>query len=92
MRVNLEANEKLPCDQSEREANHDANYPCRKIGAEDIYRWRMGIRPATCQQQIARQENGIESRVVHYCLRLDWDGGDGFARSPTLKARAAALV
>ena len=53
MRVNLEANEKLPRDQSERETNHDADYPCWKIGAENINRWRMGIRSATCQQQIA---------------------------------------
>jgi len=92
MRVNLEANEKLPCNQSESEADHDANYPCGKVGAENINRWRMGIRPATRQQQIARQQNGIESQGVHYYLRLDWGDGDGFARSPTLKARAAVLV
>jgi len=55
MGVNLKANEKLPCDQSESETDHDANYPCWKVGAENINRWRMSVRSATCQQQIARQ-------------------------------------
>jgi hypothetical protein len=92
MCVNLEANEKLPCDQSESQTDHDADYPCWKIGAKNIYRGRVGIRSATRQQQIARQENGIESQVVHYWWWLDCGDGDGFARSPTLKARAAAPV
>ena len=92
MRVNREADEKLPRDQSERETDHDANYPRRKIGADNINCWRMGIRPATGQQQIAQQENGIDSQRVHCCQWVDCGEGDGFARSPTLKASAAALV
>jgi hypothetical protein len=55
IRVNLKANKKLSRDQSESETDHDANYPCGKVGAENINRWRMGIRSATCQQQIAGQ-------------------------------------
>jgi hypothetical protein len=54
MGVNFEANEKLPCDQSESETNYNANYPRRKIGAENINGRRVGIRSATGQQQVAQ--------------------------------------
>jgi hypothetical protein len=41
VRVELEANQKLASDDGENETKDDAHHPCRKIGSENIKRWRM---------------------------------------------------
>src|SRR6266566_2053509 len=41
VRVELEANQKLASDDGENETKDDAHHPCRKIGSENIKRWRV---------------------------------------------------
>ncbi len=95
MSVELEANQKLASDNGENETKDDAHHPCRKIRSENIKPSDNG-------------ENETKDDAHHPCRKIrsenikrwrmschfwwDAEAEAGLARSPTLSAKAAALV